>query len=347
MPGLFQVTTDEELKYFQQRYEQAQLLSDRGLTGDVWSYVDHGTEPASVVAIKFMPTDGNPLTTTATRRRDGQERPPIQAADPTDIANELALMMRTNHPNLVKYKNAYYFPARHNIAVVMENVAGGSLRKMMRRAEMHHEQITAQQFWALAMQLFGALSHLHGHDLVHRDIKPANIMMRDPLTPVLVDAGFLCQLHPVAPGRLCTTDWMGTRPYMAPEVYTGAFITSGGTKVLKAADVYALSAVLYEVVTGKLPQRDAHIQLPEQEGTVQLQYPTGVPPDIQLYLAHGLANDWQKRPPAEEMRAMAMQHFLNEYRQNQIWYNNASVRPKISTEKTGATNTLKFVRRKK
>ena len=90
-----------------------------------------------------------------------------------------------------------------------------------------------------------ALDHAHRRGVVHRDIKPANILL-GPGSRVRV-ADFGIARHLMADDRLTDKGVvLGTMPYLAPEVMTGA---EPGPR----ADIYALGVVLYEMLTGRLP----------------------------------------------------------------------------------------------
>src|SRR5262249_17792817 len=81
--------------------------------------------------------------------------------------------------------------------------------------------------------------------IIHRDIKPNNILMRQPDWPLLADFGIAKILEPAL--RITRSGTMiGTPEYMAPEQ------SQGGT-VDHRADIYAMGAMLLEVLTGQAP----------------------------------------------------------------------------------------------
>lgn len=91
-------------------------------------------------------------------------------------------------------------------------------------------------------QLLEALAVLHGHGLVHRDLKPGNIMVRRDGAVKLLDFGVLAEL---GPSRLDDgQEVLGTVGYMAPEQLSGGPPTS-------ASDLYALGALLFELISGR------------------------------------------------------------------------------------------------
>ena len=98
-----------------------------------------------------------------------------------------------------------------------------------------------------------ALDHAHRNRVVHRDIKPANILLQDG-EPVVADFGIALAVG-VSGGRLTETGLsVGTPHYMSPEQATG------DQTVGAASDIYALGAVLYEMLIGAPPYVGATAQ---------------------------------------------------------------------------------------
>src|SRR5262249_16336935 len=130
----------------------------------------------------------------------------------------------------------------------------------------------------LVLQLAGAMHYAHKRGIVHRDLKPANILLhldesrilRDgqsadtaifreltAYVPKISDSGLAKQVggdEPLRHGPI-----VGTPSYMAPEQAGRA------GAVGPAADVYALGAILYEMLTGRPPFRAATVQETAQQ----------------------------------------------------------------------------------
>jgi len=96
---------------------------------------------------------------------------------------------------------------------------------------------------SVALQLASGIAALHDAGKLHRDIKPTNILVAKDDRAVLVDFGLCTELRLVERRR---SDLVGTLMYMAPE-------QAWGKPLSRAADWYALGAVLYEAVAGRLP----------------------------------------------------------------------------------------------
>ncbi len=123
--------------------------------------------------------------------------------------------------------------------MVMPVVSSGTLRDFLENGPLPLEQAAM-----LLEQIAGALQFAHDQGIVHRDIKPSNILMRDEDYAYLADFGLAKSLEE---GSTITQsgNLLGTPEYMAPELAEGPATTS--------SDLYALSILLYQMVTGQVP----------------------------------------------------------------------------------------------
>ena len=168
------------------------------------------------------------------------------AADSSQIIQRFLRESQTiaslNHRNIVAVYDCDEDAEGHFI--VMEYVDGLTLRDYLKE----HGRLPLEQAIRLVCGIAQGLSYAHRRKLVHRDIKPANILLardEDELIPKIVDFGL---------ARTDTTSeisetgmGMGTPYYMPPEQRRDA------KSVNQTADIYALGKVLYELVTGDLP----------------------------------------------------------------------------------------------
>jgi serine/threonine protein kinase len=117
------------------------------------------------------------------------------------------------------------------------------------------------QFLTLIRRLCEPLAYLHGEGIVHRDLKPSNIFVCDDGTPVLMDFGLAWILHTEESRELLSVDAIrgGTVPYMAPE-------QARGERLDARADLFALGAVMYQVITG---QPAFHIRSQREMGVLE------------------------------------------------------------------------------
>src|SRR5262249_28122712 len=101
----------------------------------------------------------------------------------------------------------------------------------------------------LVETLARAIHAAHQCGVVHRDLKPANVLLTEDSTPKITDFGLAKQLDAEsAQGQTGSGTILGTPSYLAPEPAEGRAHVVG-----PAADIYALGAILYEMLTGRPP----------------------------------------------------------------------------------------------
>jgi serine/threonine-protein kinase len=125
--------------------------------------------------------------------------------------------------------------------LALEFVSGGSL------AEQLGSPMPSRRAAQLLLELARAVQHAHEQGIVHRDLKPANVLLTEAGVAKIADFG-LAKLLDGEHGHTETGTVLGSPSYMAPEQAAGKVGAIG-----PATDVYALGAVLYEVLTGRPP----------------------------------------------------------------------------------------------
>jgi len=153
---------------------------------------------------------------------------------------EAEAIARLQHPNIVQVFEVGEYDGRPFLA--MEFCSGGGLDR-----KLGGTPLPPQEAASLVRTLGQATEAAHRARVVHRDLKPANILLSADGTPKISDFGLARKLD--EEGQTQTGSVMGTPSYMAPE-QARAEATVG-----PAADVYALGAILYELLTGQPPFR--------------------------------------------------------------------------------------------
>jgi serine/threonine-protein kinase len=170
-----------------------------------------------------------------------------RAGDPEALARferEVQATARLNHWNTVQIYD-YGFADDGTFYYVMEYLPGLTLEQMVQR----HGPMPAARVIHFLRQLCAALREAHAMHLVHRDVKPANVMVceRGGVHDVakLLDFGLVRGGGPTAATLADSHQILGTPGYMAPEQAQGAPALDA------AADIYALGATAYLLLTGE------------------------------------------------------------------------------------------------
>ena len=210
---------------------------------------------------------------------------------------EARLAARLSHPNIV---GVYDVGEDDGLPfIVMEHVEGQTLADLLRR----RGRLEPDEAVALTLQACAGLETAHAAGLVHRDVKPQNLLVTPGGTVKIADFGIARSLDGTKLTQAGTV--LGTAGYLAPEQAAGETVTA-------AADVYALGAVLYELLTGRPPyvaDSLAELAANQREGVIApvRELAPDVPAATEDAVMHALARDPDYRPPsaaalAEELR---------------------------------------------
>jgi eukaryotic-like serine/threonine-protein kinase len=246
---------------------------------------------------------------------------------------EADAIARLQHPNIVQIYDVGDVAGRPYF--VLEHVAGGNLATHLRGTPQSVRR--AAQFLEV---LARAVQVAHANGVVHRDLKPSNILLvpdrehaasaidttrsRDgldadgsPLTsvPKIADFG----LAKIAygdrdaqrqSGLTATGDFLGTPSYMAPEQAAPSTAPVG-----PAADVYALGAIFYELLTGRPPFKgetplETVLQVLHKEPVAVSSLRPNVPRDVETICLKCLRKEPHQRYPTASELADDIQRFL-------------------------------------
>jgi serine/threonine protein kinase len=260
-------------------------------------------------------------------------------ADPKELARfraEAAVLARLQHPNIVQIHDVGEAAGRPYF--VLEFVAGGSLAQHL-RGTPQPVRPAAQLLETLARAMHVA----HEHGIIHRDLKPANVLLQrdspqrhkehkesterneelslmSSLCPLCLCGEFLLPKitdFGVAKcaggdGPTVTGELLGTPSYMAPEQ---AMVPR--QPVGPAADVYALGAILYELLTGRPPFTGGTplatvLQVLHDEPVSVTRLQPGVPRDLETICLKCLRKEPRQRYGSARELAEDLRHFLHD-----------------------------------
>jgi hypothetical protein len=231
---------------------------------------------------------------------------------------EAELAARLQHPNIVTIHEVSHCQGRPYLT--LEYVEGGSLADYLKE----HKRLKPRQAAELVHQLARAVQFAHKRGVLHRDLKPANILLAPhpdeeagplPWVPKITDFGLAKQIGgqaSVAAGpRTQTGAILGTPSYMAPEQ-----VKAKKGKVGPAADVYALGALLYTVLTGKAPfgegkTLDILLQVASQEPKPPRKLRPKIPRDLETICLKCLQKDPARRYASAQELAGDLRRFLD------------------------------------
>ena len=142
-----------------------------------------------------------------------------------------------SHPNIVQ---VYDVSSSENANfIVMELIDGITLKQYMAKKGTLNWKETLH----FAMQIAKALEHAHGRGIVHRDIKPHNVMVLKNGSVKVTDFGIA---RVMSKSNTLTKEALGSVHYISPEQAKGGWVDN-------RSDLYSLSVVMYEMMTGRPP----------------------------------------------------------------------------------------------
>jgi serine/threonine-protein kinase len=161
--------------------------------------------------------------------------------------SEREILARLRHPNIARLLDGGV-SADGRLYFAMEYVEGTTIT-----AHCDDRRLSIDDRVRLFAAVCGAVRYAHESHVAHRDLKPSNILVSDGGTVKLLDFGIakLLRDDPSDPAHRAPTrvgGWLFTPEYAAPEQL-------GGARATPAIDVYALGAILYELLTGRRAQR--------------------------------------------------------------------------------------------
>ncbi len=162
--------------------------------------------------------------------------------------SEIRTTARLQHPHILPLLDSG--DAGGLLYYVMPLVTGETLRARLER----ERQLPIDDTLSISREVADALAYAHGLGVIHRDIKPENILLQNGHA-VVADFGIALAVQSAGGARMTQTGLsLGTPQYMSPE-------QAMGERTIDArSDIYALGAVVYEMLTGDPPFAGSSVQ---------------------------------------------------------------------------------------
>ncbi|KAL2756896.1 hypothetical protein ACRALDRAFT_1049139 [Sodiomyces alcalophilus JCM 7366] len=261
--------------------------------------------------------DGNPYAAKELEKRRFMKNGVLDQK----VENEMKIMQRVQHPNVVRYIEHFDWENRLLI-IIMEYVPGGDLGKLVADRGPLPEPLVQQ----MTSQLLSALGYLHENNITHRDVKPDNILIQsvNPFEVKLTDFG-LSKMVDNESTFLQT--FCGTLLYCAPEVYSEytEYDDNGfrqprnrarrpprGQRYDHAVDIWSLGGVLFYALTTRPPypvkNGISYSELLHQIMTTELNAAPLIQHNVSHEAIHFLCSMLQRRPEARAAISDLQQH---------------------------------------
>lgn len=233
--------------------------------------------------------------------------------------SEIKVMMGFNHPNIVHFYD--YGEFRNQPFIAMEHVDGKNLRQYINKLSENKKTMPVEMAVQIIEQVAGGLHYAHQFkdkmtgeplQLVHRDVSPQNILVSFDGTVKIVDFGIAKANTNTDQTRVGIIK--GKPSYLSPEQITGIGLDA-------RSDVFALGAVLWEVLTGRklfaakkgenefsvlklIESCDTFVKPPSQ-------FNPEIPSELDVICLKALTKDRKKRYQSADEFQRALQKFLH------------------------------------
>ena len=170
------------------------------------------------------------------------------------------------------------------LLLVTELMEGGDLRRALNNSETAEALAWHRCGKRVALDIARGLTALHAVRVIHRDLKSKNVLLTDDLSAKVADVG-IAAVHSQGYLTASAGQVIGTLAWSAPELLLGKRCT-------EKVDIYSLGIVLWEIATGKMPQRGFTQPPPPSERC---------PDELAMLIAECTDADARVRPTAKEV----------------------------------------------
>ncbi|CUG88848.1 protein kinase, putative [Bodo saltans] len=160
-----------------------------------------------------------------------------QCMSKSKVLQEVELLKRLDHPNIIGCFSSWEDPQRRCVVFVSELMTSGTLSEFI--GQQSRKRLKRHAIERYGAQILRGLEHLHAHDVIHRDLKCHNVFINGSKGEVKIgDLG-------VSIASRQATSVIGTPEYMAPEMFSEHYTN--------AVDVWSFGLCLLEMSTGNRP----------------------------------------------------------------------------------------------
>lgn len=292
---------------FSERYRFEQELG-RGGMGVVYEYVDQRL--------------GRPVAAKVARRKEDRANRADQEAYTAQFVHEARVQARLQHPSVVPV----YDLGREQdgrVYFTMQRVQGMTLLQVIRGLRRNDatalERFGQRRLLTAFSQLCLAIDYAHAKGVLHRDLKPANLMLGEFGEVFVLDWGVASAYEggserDTPGGSHVGVSGGGTAGYMAPEQIAGIAVE----QLTPAADVYALGAILYELLTwrplnaGATPEERAASTLTGDQPPASVIAPEqDIAPELDVICMRATTADPARRFPSARSMHDAVEDYLD------------------------------------
>lgn len=286
----------QENNIINQRYRLIKSIG-RGSFGEVWLAADQAL--GINVAIKiYIALDSRGLD---------------------EFKAEFKSVYNLHHPNLLR---ADYFDNVGNNPYLVMPYCPTSVGSMIGTFD-------ESELWRFIEDVARGLAYLHENDIIHRDIKPDNILRDSQDNYVITDFGLSTKMRSTlrrASARQVdnTHNQSGTIGYMAPEMF------SAKPQAVKATDIWALGAAIYEIATGEMPFCGQG-GIMELHGAELPELPAKYSKELESIMVKCLSKEPWDRPTAKDIIDLIQLRGKNVQEEQQVHKNESTSIKKIKT----------------
>ena len=206
-----------------------------------------------------------------------------------------------SHPNIVQVYDVSSSDTANYL--VMELINGISLKQYMEVKGVLNWKETLH----FAMQIAKGLEHAHSRGIVHRDIKPHNVMVLKDGSVKVMDFGIA---RVMSKSNTLTKEALGSVHYISPEQAKGGYTDS-------RSDIYSLSVVMYEMMTGRPPfDGESPVAVAIQHINGGAPKPSSLNPNIPVGMEQIILKGMALEPKDRYASATEMIQDMEEFRKN-------------------------------